>query len=411
MQVSDGWPVRVANDIPTLVAWSSTMILSLFWIAAGIIAYAYVGYPLGIYLRSCLRPHKWKQAEIYPSVSIIIAVHNGAKLLREKVDHLLNLDYPAESVKVLVVSDGSDDSTNQILGEITDSRLITIICPAHRGKASALNNAINRSQGDVLVFVDIRPELEPTALRQIVSNFADQTVGCVAGELCLRIADHGAVTKAVSGLYWRYEQGIRKCEALVDSSVGVYGGFYAVRRALAATIPEGLILDDMYQPLSIVRRGFRSVIDERARVWDIWPKTSGAEFQRKVRTLAGNYQLVQRIPWLLGRTNRLRFELISHKLTRLAVPLFLFILMLASFSLRATRPYTAIFLGQVLFYGLATVGLVWDIPLLRRIAGPASAFVLLNAAAVVALFMFLFKPDSLLGLWVKPEAPSEDRTI
>jgi poly-beta-1,6-N-acetyl-D-glucosamine synthase len=387
------------------------MIVSLLWISAAVIAYAYAGYPLWIYLRSRVRPHRWKQAEIHPLVSIIMAVHNGAELLREKIHHLLNLDYPAELVEVVVVSDGSDDGTNEILSAITDPRLIVIVCPEHQGKANALNHAIGRASGDILVFVDIRPKLERTALQQIVSNFADSSVGCVAGELCLRIADHDAGTKAVSGLYWRYEQGIRKCEAMVDSPVGVYGGFYAVRRPLATTIPEGLILDDMYQPLSIVRRGFRSVIDDRARVWDTWPKTSGAEFRRKVRTLAGNYQLMQKAPWLLGRSNRLRFQLISHKLTRLAVPVFLLILLLSSFWLRATQPYSAIFLAQILLYGLAVLGLIWDTPVLRRIAGPASAFVLLNAAAVVALWVFAFRPTLLPGLWVKRDVRAEEHTV
>jgi cellulose synthase/poly-beta-1,6-N-acetylglucosamine synthase-like glycosyltransferase len=386
------------------------MIVSLFWIAAAVVVYAYVGYPLWMYLLSHARPRKWRQGEMYPSVSIIVAVHNGAKLLRDKINHLLNVDYPQELVELLIVSDGSTDATNEILGCVTDPRLISIICPEHRGKANALNHAITRAKGDILVFVDIRPKLEKPALRQIVSNFADPTIGCVAGELCLRIADHDAGTKAVSGLYWRYEQGIRKCEAMVDSPVGVYGGFYAVRRTLATTIPSGLILDDMYQPLSIVRAGYRSVIDDRARVWDIWPKTSSAEFQRKVRTLAGNYQLVQKAPWLLKPGNRLRFELISHKLLRLAVPFLLLFLLLASCVLRATQPYTAILIAEAVFYGLAVLGLVFDTRLLRRIAAPASALVLMNAAAVVALFMFVFRSDSLLGLWVIPEPQPEERT-
>ncbi len=388
------------------------MMVSLFWIAAAVVVYAYIGYPVWIYLQSRLRPCKWRQQEIYPSVSIILAVHNGAKLLPDKITHLLNLDYPQELVQLLVVSDGSDDGTNEILGCTNDPRLISTICPEHRGKANALNHGISRATGEILLFVDIRPKLELPALRQIVSNFADPAVGCVAGELCLRIEDHDAGTKAVSSLYWRYEQGIRKCEALVDSPVGVYGGFYAVRRALATAIPAGLILDDMYQPLSIVRGGYRSVIDDRARVWDIWPKTSNAEFQRKVRTLAGNYQLLQKAPWLLRRGNRLRFQLLSHKIARLAVPFFLLFLLLASCALRGTQPYTAILLGQAVFYGLAVLGLVWDTSLLRRVAAPASAVVLMNAAAVVALFMFLFRSDSLLGLWVNPEAtPAEEQPV
>jgi cellulose synthase/poly-beta-1,6-N-acetylglucosamine synthase-like glycosyltransferase len=387
------------------------MMVLLFWFSAAFVTYAYVGYPIWIYLQSRLRPKKWTQAEICPSVSIIMAVHNGATTLRGKINHLLSLDYPEGLVEVIVVSDGSNDGTNRILSAITDSRLISIICPENRGKANALNHAISRAKGDIIVFIDVRPKLEPNALRQILSNFADPTVGCVAGELCLRIADHDAGTKAVSGLYWRYEQGIRKCEALVDSPVGVYGGFYAVRRELATIIPEGLILDDMYQPLSIVRRGFRSVIDDRARVWDVWPETSAAEFQRKVRTLAGNYQLLRKAPWLLGQANRLRFELISHKLTRLAVPMFLLMMLLCSFLLRAFQPYTAIFIAQILFYGLALIGLIWDAPVLRRVAGPASAFVLLNAAAVMAAFKYVARPNSLLGLWVKQESPAEEHSI
>jgi poly-beta-1,6-N-acetyl-D-glucosamine synthase len=382
----------------------------LFWFAALFVVYTYAGYPLWMYLRSRLQPRKWKQEQICPSVSVILAVHNGAKLLREKINHLLNLDYPEGLLEVLVVSDGSDDGSNEIITAVRDPRFVAIICPEHQGKANALNHAMGRAKGDVLVFVDIRPKLEPMALRQIVSSFADSSVGCVAGELCLRIADHDASTKAVSSLYWRYEQGIRKCESLVDSPVGVYGGFYAVRRALATDIPSGLILDDMYQPLSIVRGGYRSVIDDRARVWDIWPKSSSAEFQRKVRTLAGNYQLILKAPWLLRRTNRLRFQLVSHKLARLGVPFALLFMLLASFILRGSQPYMTILFAQTLFYGMAVFGLIFDVPVLRRIVAPASALVLLNAAAVMALAVVLLKPDSLLALWVKPEAPPEKTT-
>jgi cellulose synthase/poly-beta-1,6-N-acetylglucosamine synthase-like glycosyltransferase len=387
------------------------MTIVLFWSAVAITVYTYFGYPLWMYLESRRRPRRWKQEQMAPAISIIMAVHNGAELLREKICHLLSLDYPQDKMQVIIVSDGSDDDTCQILNAITDPRLTCLICNEHRGKASALNHAMEYARGEVLVFVDVRPRLEKGALRQIVSNFADDNVGCVAGELCLRIFDHDSGTKAVSSLYWRYEQGIRKCESLVDSPVGVYGGFYAVRRELATRIPEGLILDDMYQPLSIVQRGFRSVIDEKARVWDCWPKRSSAEFKRKVRTLAGNYQLIQMTPWLLGPTNRLRFQLFSHKLTRLAVPFFLLILLWSSFSLRAMQPYTVFWLGQVLLYALAALGLVWDVPLLRRIGGPAGAFLLLNAAAMVAFFAFLSKPNSLLELWVKPEAPPEESRV
>jgi hypothetical protein len=167
----------------------------------------------------------------------------------------------------------------------------------------------------------------------------------------------------------------------------------------------------MFQPLSIVRAGFRSVIDDRARAWDSWPNTAKGEFRRKVRTLAGNYQLLQLAPWLLGKTNRLRFQLISHKLVRLVLPLFLVVLLLTSYALRTTQPYAAILMGQVLFYAFSIAGLIVDTPILRRVTGPATAVVLLNTAAVVALFMFLFRRQSLPGLWVKPSASSEKKAM
>jgi hypothetical protein len=220
----------------------------------------------------------------------------------------------------------------------------------------------------------------------------------------LRTDIHDNGTKAIGGLYWRYEQWIRKCEALVDSPVSVYGGFYAIRRQLATALPEKLLLDDMFQPLCIIRQGYRSVIDDKARVWDMWPSTSVGEFRRKVRTLAGNYQLVQLAPWLLSRDNRLFFQLVSHKLLRLAVPFLLMTLFCLSCVLSPMHIYCAFVLAQILFYQLAIVGLISDIPIVRKAAGPAGAFVLLNAAAVVALFKFLFERRELLRLWTADES-------
>jgi len=336
-----------------------------------------------------------------------MAVHNGVTLLGEKISHLLSLDYP--TMEVIVVSDGSYDGTDEILDEVADPRFVPIICSEHRGKAVAINQGIQRATGDILVFVDLRPQLEPRALRELVSNFADPNVGCAAGQLFLRTNDHDSGTSAVSNLYWRYEQWVRKCEALVGSPVGVYGGFFAVRRGLATPLPEGLILDDMYQPLCVVRQGYRSVLDESARAWDVWPKTSVGEFKRKVRTLAGNYQLLQKAPWLLGRENPLLFQLISHKLLRLITPFLFLVLFLANCGLHATQPYFAMLAMQSMFYGLAVIGLLWDIPIVSRFAGPASGFILLNWAAIVALFTFLFRPHSLLDLWVRRRPAAEVR--
>jgi cellulose synthase/poly-beta-1,6-N-acetylglucosamine synthase-like glycosyltransferase len=376
-----------------------------FWCAACVLLYIYLGYPLWIYWRSRLHPLPVHQSPILPSVSIILAVHNGADRLRQKIDHLLSLDYPQDRLQIVISSDGSTDETDSIIEEYPNSSIKHIRCAEHRGKAAALNAGMRIATAEILLFLDIRPWMERGALQFLVSNFADPSVGCVAGELVLRDDGHDAGAKAVGGLYWRYEQWIRNSEATVDSPLGVYGGFYAVRRKLATPLPEGTILDDMLQPLDVVRQGFRSVLDLRARVYDIWPKSLSGEFHRKVRTLAGNFQLLQLAPWLVSRQNRLRFELISHKLLRLVVPILLIILLVSS-AVLANRSlvYAAALGAQVVLYLLAALGMGRRIPILMRIAAPASAFCMLNAAVVVGFYKFLFTRGPLWKIWIS-EAP------
>jgi len=380
---------------------SGTHVLAYaFWCAACLMLYTYAVYPLWIYSRSRLHPRPPRQGPMLPTVSAILAVHNGAALLRLKVDHLLSLDYPRDRMEIVIVSDGSTDGTDDILRQFPDPPVRSIRCSEHCGKAAALNMGMQSATGEILLFLDIRPTIERNALQLLLSNFADPRVGCVAGELVLRDDGHDAGAKAVGGLYWRYEQWIRNCEAKVDSPLGVYGGFYAVRRKLARALPEGTILDDMLQPLSVIRQGYRSVLDVRARVYDIWPKSLHGEFHRKVRTLAGNFQLLQLAPWLLLRQNRLRFELISHKLLRLLVPILLVILLISS-ALLANRSllYAGALAAQIVLYVLAALGAGRGIPVLMRIAGPASAFCMLNAAVVVGFYKFLFTQGPLWKIW------------
>ena len=378
----------------------------LFWMSMIIMAYTYGGYPVWMYLRSRWCARSWLQVNIEPSVTIILAVHNGAPLLRQKLDHLLTLDYPGDRTEIVVVSDGSTDGTNAILEAFRHPRIRSIVCPEHQGKAAALNAGMAEAKGDILLFVDIRPWLEIKAMRLLLSNFADPRVGCATGELVLRNDGHDAGTAAVGSLYWRYEQWIRVCEAKVDSPMGVYGGFYAVRRTLACPLPAHTILDDMLQPLNVTRQGYRSVLDERAKVFDAWPRTAQGEFNRKVRTLAGNFQLLQLAPWVLTAENRLRWRLVSHKLLRLVVPALLLVTLLASYLLRAAPIYRWMWIAQLLFYAIAAFGLIWDIPVLRRVTGAASAFVLLNAAAMLGLFKFLALRQNLWRIWVKPPGVS-----
>lgn len=375
-----------------------------FWVSLLVILYTYLGYPMMIWVLSRLRPRPWHTAPFQPSVSVVMAVHNGMAQLDWKIRHLLSLDY-ANIKEIIVISDGSTDGTAEYLRDLNAPRVRAFIQNDQRGKAAALNLGLARATGEIVLFIDIRPEVAPGAIGRLVENFADRWVGCVSGELILRQEGHDATSAAVGGLYWRYEQWIRKCEARVDSPVGVYGGFYAVRRAAAVPQPEGIILDDMYQPLSIIRLGFRSVFDDRALVYDTWPKKIEGEFNRKVRTLAGNFQLVQMAPWILGPSNRVFFQLFSHKLMRLVVPYALVTLLVTSFALApGSLGFTLFSLVQISGWLLALVGQKVKIPVLGKLAAPAGALMVLNAAAVVGFYKFLFTRGPLWKIW-KPQIP------
>ncbi len=380
------------------------------WISIGIVFYAYIGYPVVIWAIARWLRRRTAAAQIHPGVSIVLAVRNGMALLPWKMNHLFNLDYP-NIKEIIVVSDGSSDGTAEFLSSLTDPRLKSIVLKDHRGKAAALNAGMEAASAEVLLFIDIRPRIAEGAIQSLVSHFADPEVGCVAGELVLAPNGKNAVAGAVGGLYWRYERWIRKCEASYDSPVGVYGGFYAIRRSLAAPQPEGIILDDMFQPLSIIRQGYRSVIEPQAYVFDEWPEQARNEFRRKVRTLAGNFQLLQLAPWVFTPQNRVFFQLVSHKILRLFVPYFLVSMLVISLLLAGgSRFYAALAAIQLTGLLLAVLSLQRRFPALSRIGAPIAALLMLNAAAVVGLYRFLVTRGPLWHIWDSHHFPAGNRS-
>jgi biofilm PGA synthesis N-glycosyltransferase PgaC len=319
----------------------------------------------------------------------VMVVRNEEAVIAGKLDNLLTLDYPQAQLEVVVVSDGSSDSTPDILAAYaSDSRVRTLIKPASQGKAAGLNDAIQLATGDVLLFTDARQHIEPHALRLLIENFADPDVGAASGELMLGDPDSGETGKGM-GFYWRIEKKIRELESASASVVGATGAIYCARRSLIDPLPEGAILDDVLLPMQIARKGYRVIFDARARAWDTPDLGDAREFSRKVRTLSGNYQLVQLAPWLLSSDNPIRFEFVSHKLSRLAVPFALLGLLVASTFL--PQPfYRVALIAQLAFYALSLAGLAGvRIGPLSRIADPARTFVVLNSAALVAFVNFV----------------------
>jgi poly-beta-1,6-N-acetyl-D-glucosamine synthase len=361
---------------------------ALFWVATVVVAYAYFGYAAWMWILSRLRPWPIIRGAVQPFVSVVMVLRDEEKTLARKLHNLSALDYPASKIELIVASDGSSDSTEQILLQAAKSdRFRALIFAESKGKAARLNDALAVATGEIVLFVDARQKIEPQALRLLMENFVDVSVGCASGELMLGDSDSGEAENGI-GVYWRAEKMIREWESASGSVAGATGALYAARRSLLVPVPEGTILDDVFLPMHVARQGGRVIFDERARAWDSPDLGSGREFRRKVRTLTGNYQLLQIAPWVLSGENPLRFRFVSHKLTRLIVP-FALAAMLVSSLLAAESFYRFAFFAQLFFYALAllTFSRVQRGPV-ARVANAALTLILLNTAAVVACANF-----------------------
>jgi len=317
-----------------------------------------------------------------------VAAYNEEKNLPAKLANLATLDYPADLLDVVVVSDGSVDGTNKILGAWDGPGRRSVKLAIHGGKAAALNVGVAEAKGEIIVFTDARQIIASDALKVIVANFADPCVGCVSGELILRENPIDRSSEGL-GLYWRVEKNIRYWEGLVGSTVGATGALYAVRDKLLVPIPQDLILDDVYVPLQVVRQGQRVVFEPKALAWDDLVPTAKQEFRRKLRTLTGNYQLLQHAPWILTPSNPLLLQFVCHKVLRLLVPFTLLSLLVSSFWLRE-GVYGLVLVLQLFFYVLAGLGIFqWQLGILSRLSSISLAFALLNAAAGLAFLYFI----------------------
>ncbi|HLG14434.1 MAG TPA: glycosyltransferase family 2 protein [Blastocatellia bacterium] len=379
----------------------------LFWTSVLAVSYAYVGYPLIVWMLARLTPRRVSKAGITPTVSVVIACHDEARNIEDRIKNLTASDYPKDRLEVIIVSDGSTDETVELARRNASDRVRVFAYPDQRGKAEALNLGVHAADGDIVVFADARQRFEPNAIKELVANFSDQSVGAVSGELVFRGGEDSSVREGV-GAYWRYEKWIRKNESRCGSVIGATGAIYAIRRELWMPLPSATILDDVFTPMQIALAGRRVVFEDKAVAYDSVAETAGHEFSRKVRTLAGNYQLCQLMPRLLVPTRALVFQFYSHKLMRLAAPLFLLLLLAANVALAASGIeggmsyfYRAALACQLVFYFSATVGgYVLNLDRRVRLLNVAYVFSVMNAAALVSLIYVVFGKRN---LWARSE--------
>lgn len=387
----------------------------MFWVAAALLFYIYLGYPMLIWLWAGWRGRHGASIGASPSpasgrlgqprVSLLVVAHNEEARIAARIENLLALDYPSALLEIVIVSDGSTDSTVACARAYAGNSVRIEEFAGHRGKPAVLNQLIPSLTGDIVVLMDVRQRIEPQALQALLANFSDPRIGAVSGELVLeksqqaaadRVGESAANASATGdgvGFYWRYEKFIRRQEARVDSTVGVTGAIYAIRRSLFRPIPAETLLDDVLIPMLIVRQGYRVGFDSSARAFDLETDSAQVELKRKVRTIAGNCQLFFLHPWLLNPfLNRLWFQTVSHKFLRLLSPLCLLTVMIANLYLLGQLFYQISFAAQILFYLAAISARPGGFVVRPRILSTVPyAFCLLNWATLVGFLKFVFR--------------------
>lgn len=370
----------------------------VFWLAALVVGFTYVGYPLVMALRAHLARDPVRPAPATPTIDVVLVVHDAAELIGAKLDNLRALDYPPDRLRINVVCDGCGDATAAVARALDIPGLRVVAFQPRRGKSACIADVLPRLESELVLFTDVRQRIDASAARRLAAVFSDHRVGAASGELVL-----DARTGYGRGIdaYWRFEKLLRRLESTSGSIVGVTGALYAARRAVLAPPPPGIILDDMWIPLAIAAGGHRVVFVPEAHAYDHAASGFAGEERRKRRTLAGNYQLLHRWPALaLPGAHPLAWRLWGHKWLRLVAPWCLLWLLASNLWLaREGDAFYAVGLGlQCAAYLLALAARAR--PALAATFLPArlcGAFLSLNLSAALALVDYLRNP--LAHLW------------
>jgi cellulose synthase/poly-beta-1,6-N-acetylglucosamine synthase-like glycosyltransferase len=363
----------------------------IFWLSASALAYAYVGYPLLVAAISRLRPRPVRRAAFEPKVTVIITAYNEERDLAAKLENTLALDYSKDKLEIIVASDCSTDRTDDIARSFS-SRGVRLHRQAERlGKTAAQNSAVELARGEVILFSDATTLYQPDVLRAILPNFADASVGCVAGRLIYVDPSASGVGRGAQS-YWGYETFLKTHESRACSLIGASGCLYAVRRT--AYVPlYNEACSDFIIATKMVEQGLRAVYEPEAVCTEETNKRADKELRMRVRVIAQTFTDLWRHRQMLNplRAGFYSVELLSHKVMRYAVPAFLALMFAASVALAAgSRFFTILFAAQVTFYLAAALGWLLEVVGVRvRVLALPHYFVLANVAVVLAFYKFL----------------------
>jgi cellulose synthase/poly-beta-1,6-N-acetylglucosamine synthase-like glycosyltransferase len=380
-----------------------------FWTGLGLLAWIYAGYPVFLAGLRALRVRRPVHvAPVEPRVTVIISAYNERQVIGAKLENCRALDYPPDRLEVIVVSDASDDGTDEIVAASGPPvRLLRM--ESRGGKTVGLNAALRVATGEIIVFSDANAMYQRDALRMLVRNFADPRVGAVTGESRYEIGADDSSTES-EDTYWSYEIWIKTLESSLGSVVGGDGAIYAIRRSLYRDLAPG-DLSDFVNPLQIVDQGYRNVYEPAAVSWEGGAEGYGAEFRRKVRIVNRAWRATFKMRALLNpfRHGFFAFQFLSHKVLRWLAPWLLALIFAANLLCVGEAPvYRLLLAGQVLCYGLAALG--WLLAgrggVVGRVATIPYYFCLVNLASLVALVEVLGGKEYRTWASSRPEAAS-----
>jgi cellulose synthase/poly-beta-1,6-N-acetylglucosamine synthase-like glycosyltransferase len=378
-------------------AWEIVFWTSLFLVAQTYLLYPailFVAYGVAQLRRDCRylargadrRCRELLDHEL-PAVSLIIPAHNEEEALPAKLANLAELDYPADRLEVIFVSDGSSDRTNEILAQAERPGVRRVELAARGGKSSALNHGVAAATHGILVFSDAGTLFAPDAVRKLVRHFGNPQVGVACGTLRFQ---GNAEFQRTEGVYWRYEKALRVMESRLGATLTASGAIYALRRAAWVPLKPDVMIDDFVVPFAARRLGYQVVFDPEAGATEAAEKSVAHEFARRVRLAVGSFRA-------LGQLARVRLDaftsvaFFSHKVLRWVLPFLMLALLASSAALWDRQFYRAVLLLQVLFYGWAAAGYAFRDRMAPLRYGLIGYFLLaINLAFLVGFVRFLF---------------------
>lgn len=376
-----------------MLGMQTELIVICFWLAVGLLIYPYLGYPLLVFLLTKVWSNSVESKDYTPNVSVLIAAYNEEHDIAATISNKLGLDYPADRIEVIVVSDASTDATEDIarnLAKDNKGHLKVLIQRPRQGKTAALNMASSHAKGDIFVFSDANSIYAKDALTRMMRNFADPSVGYVTGRM-VYTHESGSSLGVESNMYMRYEDLLRRSETRLGSVVGVDGGIDAVRSNLYETMrPDQL--PDFVLPLSVVKCGYRVVYEPTAVLQEVALKKALDEYRMRVRVTLRALWAMYDMSSLFNvkRYGLYSWQLISHKLLRYTAFVPLFLLLPLNGLLWDQGPiYRLALVGQGVFYGLALFGkLIEGMRIRLHLPRLAYYFLVLNIACAIACVKF-----------------------